>query len=158
MNNKELKSRFNINSTISVSKTAFLCSRKVPASVVLKCYDWATEQRKLGNCIISGFHSKIEKDVFHYLLKGNQPIVLVLARGRQKRFDPEIKKAIDDKRLLVISPFDDSVTKPTEETALIRNRFMLDLCDEIVVGHASKGGMLEKLLEEHSSKKTTYLG
>lgn len=33
---------------IKLSKTAFLCSRKVPASIVLKCYDWAIEQRENG--------------------------------------------------------------------------------------------------------------
>lgn len=31
---------------LKLHKPAFLCSRKVPASVVLKCYDWAIEQRK----------------------------------------------------------------------------------------------------------------
>ena len=50
-------------------KIAFFCSRKCPAHIVLKSYDWAIEQREKGNCIISGFHSKIEKDVFHFLLK-----------------------------------------------------------------------------------------
>jgi hypothetical protein len=41
--------------------------------VVLKCYDWAIEEREAGNFVISGFHSQIEKDVLHYLLKGKQP-------------------------------------------------------------------------------------
>ncbi len=41
---------------LKLRKTAFLCSREIPASVVLKCYDWAIEQRDQGNCIISGFH------------------------------------------------------------------------------------------------------
>ncbi|MBI5206545.1 MAG: hypothetical protein HY934_02025 [Candidatus Firestonebacteria bacterium] len=53
---------------LKLPKTAFLCSRQVPSSVILKCYDWAIAQRDAGNCIISGFHSRIEKDVFHYLL------------------------------------------------------------------------------------------
>lgn len=66
---------------IRLPKTAFLCSRKVPAGIVLKCYDWAIAQRDAGNCVISGFHSKIEKDVLHYLLKGTQPIIVALARG-----------------------------------------------------------------------------
>ncbi|MCY7310140.1 MAG: hypothetical protein LH619_05120, partial [Chitinophagaceae bacterium] len=48
---------------VKLHKTAFLCSRKVPASIVLKCYDWAIEQREKGNCIMSGFHSQLEKDV-----------------------------------------------------------------------------------------------
>jgi len=55
---------------LKLHKIAFLCSRKVLASVVLICYDWAIEQREKGNCIISGFHSELEKDVLHYLLKG----------------------------------------------------------------------------------------
>ena len=45
-------------------KVGFLCSRKVPAKIILKTYDWAIEQRKKGVCVVSGFHSKIEKDVF----------------------------------------------------------------------------------------------
>mgnify|MGYP001164735387 CR=1 FL=1 len=53
---------------LKIEKTAFLCSRMVPASVILKCYDWAIAQREAGNCIISGFHSQLEKDVLHYLL------------------------------------------------------------------------------------------
>jgi hypothetical protein len=53
---------------LKLPKTAFLCSRQIPASAVLKCYDWAIAQREAGNCIISGFHSQIEKDVLHYLV------------------------------------------------------------------------------------------
>jgi len=34
---------------LKVYKTAFLCSRKVPASVVLKCYDWAIVKLKQVN-------------------------------------------------------------------------------------------------------------
>jgi hypothetical protein len=40
---------------LKLPKTAFLCSRKILASTVLKCYDWAIEQREKGNCVISGF-------------------------------------------------------------------------------------------------------
>ncbi len=69
---------------LKLSKTAFLCSRKVPASAVLKCYDWAIAQKDLGSCVISGFHSRLEKDVLHYLLKGKRPIILALARGLKK--------------------------------------------------------------------------
>lgn len=64
---------------IELPKTAFLCSRHVSASIILKCYDWAIDQRNGNGCIISGFHSQIEKDVLHYLLKGKQPIIIALA-------------------------------------------------------------------------------
>ena len=87
-------------------KIAFLCSQKCPASIILKSYDWAIEQREQGNCVISGFHSKIEKDVFHYLLKGDQHIILAEGRGIKQKYNPEITQAINENRLLVISSFD----------------------------------------------------
>lgn len=131
---------------LKLPKAAFLCSRKITASTVLKCYDWAIEQRKKGNCVISGFHSQIEKDVFHYLLKGQQPIIIALARGLKDKLEPELQKPFDDGRLLIISPFDKSTKRVTELTAEIRNKMMVDLADTITVGYSSPGGQLEKLL------------
>ena len=114
---------------LKLRKTAFLCSREIPASVVLKCYDWAIDQREKGNCIISGFHSKIEKDVFHYLLAGTQPVIMALARGMKDRIEPELKTAIDVGRLLLVSPFEDNVKRVTAETAQKRNQFMIGLAE-----------------------------
>lgn len=132
---------------IKLSKTAFLCSRKVPASVVLKCYDWAIEQREKGNCVISGFHSQIEKDVLHYLLKGKQPIILALARGLKVKLEPEFEKPIEEGRLLIITPFDKNVKRVTEETAQKRNELMISLANQITIGFASEGGKLDELLK-----------
>lgn len=131
---------------LKLPKTAFLCSRKVPASVVLKCYDWAIEQREKGVCIISGFHSQIEKDVLHYLLKGKQPIILVLARGLKEKLEPELEKSLQEGRLLIISPFDKTVKRVTEQTAEIRNKLMTDLAEQISIGYVSPGGRLEELI------------
>ncbi|MFH1860630.1 MAG: DNA-binding protein [bacterium] len=138
---------------LKLYKTAFLCSRNIPASVVLKCYDWAIEQRDKGNCIISCFHSKIEKDVFHYLLAGTQPIIMALARGMKEKIDTDLKAAVDTGRLLIVTPFENSVKRVTAETAEKRNRFMFELADEIVIGYAGKGGMVERLAAEIKDKK-----
>ena len=131
---------------LKLHKTAFLCSRKVPASIVLKCYDWAIEQRKIGNCIISGFHSQLEKDVLHYLIKGKQPIIIALARGLKEKLEPEFLKPLEQGRLLIITPFDKKVKRLTEQTAATRNEMIIELADNITVGYASTGGQLEKLL------------
>lgn len=127
-------------------KVAFLCSRKVPASAVLKCYDWAIEQREKQVCVISGFHSQIEKDVLHYLLKGSQPIIVVLARGLKQNIEPEYKQPLQQGRLLIITPFANEVKRVTAQTAAVRNKMILDLADSITVGYVSAGGSLEKLL------------
>lgn len=133
---------------LKLPKTAFLCSRQVPASVVLKCYDWAIEQREKGVCVISGFHSQIEKDVLHYLLKGKQPIILALARGLKEKVEPEFEKPLEKGRLLIITPFDKTTKRVTKQTAQTRNKLMIDLADNITVGYASPSGQLEKLLAD----------
>lgn len=136
----------NIN-LLKQSKTAFLCSRQVTASMVLKCYDWAIEQRENGNCVISGFHSQIEKDVLHYLLKGKQPIILALARGLKEKLEPEFERPLEQGRLLIITPFDKSVKRVSRQNAQTRNQLMTSLADQITIGYASPGGQLEELLK-----------
>lgn len=138
---------------LKLHKTAFLCSRMCPASVVLKAYDWAIAQRDAGRCVISGFHSTIEKDVLHYLLKGSQPIILALARGRKERTEPELKSSLDLGRLLIVTPFEDSIKRVTSETAHVRNRLMIDLADEVVIAFASENGNLQRLIREKKDKK-----
>lgn len=137
-------------------KKAFLCSREIPAGIILKCYDWAIEQRELGNCVISGFHSQIERDVFHYLEKGTQPIIIAMARGIPEKLPLELKKQIDEDRLLILSPFDKNVTKVTIETAMIRNKLMIDIADEIVIGYSSPNGNLDKILRK-TEKKLNFI-
>lgn len=132
---------------MKLPKIAFLCSRKVSANAVLKCYDWAIEQREKGNCVISGFHSQLEKDVFHYLLKGKQPIIIALARGLKEKIEPELQKPLDEGRLLIITPFEKTVKRVTEQKAVIRNKLMIGLAESITVGYAIRGGQLEKLLK-----------
>jgi len=142
--NKEILNRY---------KTAFLCSRKCPADVVLKSLDWAKEKKDNCECVISCFHSRIEKDVFDILIKGTQPLILVLARGMKKRWPKEIKKSVEQERLLIVSPFDETVTKITQETANKRNEIMVDIADEVFLAYANKNGNLDKLLREIKDKK-----
>jgi predicted Rossmann fold nucleotide-binding protein DprA/Smf involved in DNA uptake len=141
---------------LHLKKTAFLCSRQIPASTVLKCYDWAIEQREAGNCIISGFHSTIEKDVLHYLLKGKQPIIIALARGLKEKVEPIFEEPLAQGRLLFITPFQKEVKRVTTHTASIRNKMMMELADQITVGYASKEGQLSKLLT-NTQKQIQYL-
>jgi len=129
-------------------KTAFLCSQKCPAEIVLKSYDWAKEQRKQGNCIICGNHSQIEKDVFEILLKGKQPLILVLPRSLKKRWEPNILNAVNQNRLLVISPFKEQHNRVSRKNAIKKNETIISLGNRIVVGYKTKNGQLEKLLNE----------
>jgi len=136
-------------------KTGFLSSRRCPAEAVLKSYVWAKSQRAEGNCIICGNHSEIEKDVFEILLKGSQPLILVLGRSLYTRNSPEINEALRNNRLLIISPFDKEVIRLSKESASVRNNYILEISDNVVIGYSSKNGKLELEIERFKDKVST---
>ena len=119
---------------------------------MLKSYDWAKRMRNEGRCVLSGNHSQIEKDVVHYLLKGSQPIIVALARGLKKRVEPELAKALSTNRVLIVTPFNQSVSRASQETANKRNELMIQLADEIFVAYAQPGGNVERLLMKWLNK------
>lgn len=88
---------------LRLPKTAFLASSTIPVEMVMRCYDWAIAMRKEGRCVVSGFSSKLERDVWRFLVKGQQPIILVLARSLYLRVPPELQSLLDAGRLLIIS-------------------------------------------------------
>ena len=135
---------------LKLEKTAFLCSRKCPADIVLESYDWAKEQREAENCIVCGNHSQIEKDVFDILIKGKQPIILVLARSMKTRWEPAIEKAVKERRLLMLSPFCHKTKRVSRKTAEKRNGKIIEISNRIVVGYKTRGGQLDKLLKNIS--------
>lgn len=130
---------------LALPKIAFLCSDRFSAGSVLKSYDWASDIKRQGHCVISGFHSKLEKDVFDILISGTQPIIIVLARSIYTKPPAKLKQHIDTGRLLMISMFPAGIGRPNRELAFQRNQFVVDNADEVVFGHIHEGGMLEKL-------------
>ena len=88
---------------LQLKKAAFLASSTISSDTVLQVYDWATEMRNRGECVVSGFSSKLEQDVLHFLLKGSQPIIIVLARKMYKVIPDELKEPLAQNRLLIIS-------------------------------------------------------
>jgi predicted Rossmann fold nucleotide-binding protein DprA/Smf involved in DNA uptake len=148
--------RGNLN-LLKEHKTTFLCSRRIASQAVLPCFDWAIQMRNSKRCVISGFHSTLEKDVLHYLLKGQQPVIMVLARSMKKDWDDAILSALERQRLLILSPFGSNTSRSSSASAMIRNKIMLQMADEIVIGYATPGGAIEQQLLTVASEKITYL-
>lgn len=142
LGNKDLLSR---------SKTAFLCSRNVSSASVLRCYDWATEMRKENQVIISGFQSKIEKDVLHFLLKGHQPVIIVIARQMYKQLPEEWQSPMSNGDLLIVSIALKAIRTSTK-TAYNRNRYITSITDTIVFGFISEGSSLQLLYDCNRQK------
>lgn len=135
---------------LNLPKTAFLASNTISSETVLRCYDWATEMSHQGRCVVSGFSSKLEKDVLHFLLKGNQPIIMVLARQMYKVVPTDLKEALEQNRLLIIST--SQATRQSRATALARNRYVCEMADEIMLVGAAEGNSLFELTEQYKEK------
>lgn len=142
---------------LDLYKVAFLCSRNCPATVPASARAWAAAQRASGTCVISGFHSRIEKEVLAELLKGTQPLIVALASGIRKRLDPELQSPLDAGRLLIVTRYAESVTHPWEDSCLQRNRLMMALAEETVIGFVAPGGKLERLVRESPGLNVSIL-
>ncbi len=134
---------------LSAPMTAFLCSKEAPGATILKAFDQAAAWRDAGRCVISGFHSPLEQQCLDILLRGKQPIVMALARGLGNlRLPAAQRKALDDGRLTIISPFPETKKRATADLARQRNRFVASLAEEVVFAFIAPGGSLSRLAEE----------
>ena len=131
-------------------KTAFLASSTIPLDKVLQCYDWAQQMCQEGKCVISGFSSRLEKDVLHFLMKGKQPIILVLARKIYKKVPEELQPLLDSNRLLIVST--SSSPRQSKATALTRNAYICENADNIVMVGVTEDSSLYPLKIQHKSK------
>ena len=135
---------------LKLPKTAFLASSTIPPDMVLRCYDWATAKHE--GCVVSGFSSKLEQDVLHFLLKTNSPIILVLARQMYKVIPEELKDALKQGRMLIIST--STAVRQSKVTAMARNKYICEIADNILFIGVSPNSSLYPLTEEYKQKIT----
>ena len=121
LGNKELLNR---------RKIGFLASRKIFTSVVLPTLDWAVEISKRSDiAVVSGFHSRLEKDVLKFLIQGKCGIIIVLARGMYRKPPKVYEEAMNENRLLIIALEKDTATRISEYTAHRRNEYVINISD-----------------------------
>ena len=134
---------------MNLPKTAFLASSTIPPDMVLKCYDWATAKHE--GCVVSGFSSKLEQDVLHFLIKAKCPIILVLARCMYKVIPAELKEAMEEGRLLIISV--SNATRQSKVTAHARNKYICEMADKILFVGVSEKSSLYSIKPNYESKQ-----
>ncbi len=128
------------------SLTALFCSRRCPGDLILKTYDLARAMRDAGVPVIGGFQTPMEKECLRLLLRGSQPVVVCPARGiGNMRIPRDWRPALDDGRLLVLSPFPSAARRPTATLATRRNDLVASLASRVLVAHAAPGSKTEAL-------------
>lgn len=136
---------------LNVSKTALFCSKSCPGDAILAAMDQAQRWRDEGRCIISGFHSPIEKECLKILLRGVQPVIICPARSLEgMRFPKEWREGIEADRILLVSPFDSSQRRITAALSEQRNKLVAALADEVHFVNTIPGGKTARLAEQIS--------
>ena len=100
--------------------------------------------RDAGVPVIGGFQTPMEKEWLRLLLRGSQPVVVCPARGIDNmRVPRDWRAALDEDRLLVLSPFPATVRRPTAELAAQRNDLVAELAHRVFIAHAAPGSKTE---------------
>lgn len=141
---------------LNYTKIGFLASRHIDVSDVMACYEWASKKQEPGICVVSGFSSKIEKDVLHFLLKAQTPIIIVLARRMYSKLPTEFQEAIYSNRLLIISICD--ATRQSKSLAFKRNKYVAQLSDKIIFTGVTSASSLYHIWQEYKYKSMTIIG
>ena len=147
MANVELLPKVNSKGNLSLldeQLTALFCSNRCPGDLILKTYDLARTMRAAGVPVIGSFQTPMERECLRLLLRGSQPVVVCPARGIDNmRIPREWRPALDEGRLLVLSPFPATARRPTAELAAQRNDLLADLAAQVFIAHAAPGSKTE---------------
>ena len=127
-----LKSFGNI-SLLKLNKIGYFASSKIATLSVFPTLDWATEIAKREDvAIVSGFHSKMEREVLDILFKGRCGIICVLARPIYKVIPDKYRKAYAQDRVLFISHNTTKSTMTSRHLCQKRNEYIASISDELV--------------------------
>ena len=108
--------------------------------------------RRRGECVISRFSRKLEKNVLHFLLKSTQPIIIVLARKMYKIVPKELQAPMEQNRLLIISV--SNAARQSKTTALARNRYICEVSDQILFVGVTEQSSLNSLKITFENKES----
>jgi hypothetical protein len=88
----------------------------------------------------------MEKECLRILLRGTQPMVICPARSISKmRIPVECREAFNSGRILFLSAFIESPSRPTKESAMFRNNLVAALSSTAFIPHISPGGEASRI-------------
>lgn len=135
--------------TLTSPTTALFCSAQCPGAAVLRTFERMTAIRDADQIVLGGFHSPMEQDCLRILLRGRQPVVLVLARTLlNMQLAPELVPAYREGRLLLVSPFGPQHKRVTSALAAKRNRFAAAIATNVLIAYAAPGSRTAALADE----------
>ena len=129
-------------------KIGYFASSKIAALSVLPTLDWATEVAKRDDvAIVSGCHSKMEREVLDILLKGRCGIICVLARPIYKVIPEKYRDAFAQDRVLFISHITTKSTMTSRHLCQKRNEYIASISNELVFSSLTPESSLYSLVQ-----------
>lgn len=129
-------------------KVGLFCSIKCPGEIIYKSLNLIHKLDEDAFCLVSGFHSPLERECYNLLINSSQKMIICPARNISKmRLSKKTKEALLAHRLAIVSPFSEKYKGTSKKTAESRNLMVAALADRILMLHASPNGMLEKLVK-----------
>ena len=139
---------FGNTSLLNRKKIGYFASSKIATLSVLPTLDWAAEVANSEDvAIVSGFHSKMEREVLDFLLRGKCGIVCVLARSIYKKVPNIYCEAYNAGRVLFISPCKTSATRTSRQLCGKRNEYIASISDELVFSSLTPRSSLYPLMQ-----------
>lgn len=140
-------------SLLDRKKIGYFASGTIASLSVLPTLDWAAEVAKREDvAVVSGFHSKMEREVLDFLLRGKCGIICVLARSIYKKIPDKYFEAYNAGRVLFIAPFKTTATMTSRHLCQLRNEFVASISDELVFSSLTPTSSLCKLAESTDNK------
>lgn len=133
-------------SLLDRKKIGYFASGTIASQSVLPTLDWAAEVAKCGDvAIVSGFHSKMEREVLDIILKGRCNIICVLARPIYKVIPNKYRDAFTKDRVLFISHNTAKSTMISRHLCQKRNEYIASISDELVFSSLTHKSSLYQL-------------
>lgn len=143
-------------SLLDRTKIGYFASGTIASLSVLPTLDWAAEVAKRDDvAVVSGFHSRMEREVLDFLLRGKCGIICVLARSIYKRIPDIFRDAFDAGRVLFISPLGGSSSMSSRRSCEKRNQYVADISDTLVFTSLHPGSSLHPLSQ--TTKPTIFI-
>lgn len=121
------------DSLLQCCKIGYFAASNIAALSVLPTLDWAAETAKREDvAVVSGFHSKMEREVLEVLLRGKCGIIVVLARSMYKKIPERYRAVYDAGRVLFLSPFKTTATMTSRHQCQKRNEYAAAISDRLV--------------------------
>jgi len=131
---------------LTLRKVGFLASRKVNPMSVIPSIDWADKACRNQNiAIVSGFQSTLEREVLDIALSGTCGIIYVLNRSLYHQIPSNLRPALDSNRILFISLTSEKTTRPSAANATIRNHYIANIADTLVLASVHELSSLYQL-------------